>query len=370
MNIFFHITTLDRGGAERAISNIALALKKNGNKITFITTLSSRSSYNNDIKIISLLNDEQIKFHNYLIKFNYVGIVLAYLYRNIISYKKLRYLLKTYKPDLVVSFLCEPNIRTVLASLGLNIKTILSVRNDPKIEYRHYLHEVLAHLLFKKASGIVFQTVDAQNFFDKEIRNKSVIIPNFINEEFINHAIFNGKRKNIVTTGRLVIQKNHKLLIKAFKNISKEFEDNLIIYGDGDYKSELERYIKLLGLEKRVFLPGNVYNVADSIYDAKLFVLTSDYEGMPNSLMEAMALGLPCISTDCPCGGPRFLFNDSSGILVPINNEKQLTNELRRILSDESLRNDLGNKARLRSLDFKESFIVNQWQNHINKIFI
>jgi glycosyltransferase involved in cell wall biosynthesis len=176
--------------------------------------------------------------------------------------------------------------------------------------------------LYKKADGFVFQTEDAAKYFEGIIKCDSKIIPNPINPKFIKEPYKGEREKNIVTVGRLESQKNQKMLIEAFGKIESKYpEYSLLIYGDGSKKEELQDLIKEKGLENKVILKGKIDDVENVIDKAKMFVLSSDYEGMPNALMEAMALGLPCISTDCPCGGPRYLMeNGKSGLLVPVGN--------------------------------------------------
>lgn len=133
-------------------------------------------------------------------------------------------------------------------------------------------------------------------------------------------------RGEIVTCGRLTEQKNHKLLIDAFAEVQKIYPfATLKIYGEGVLREKLQNQIDSLNLNEKVFLMGATNDVAKALQTADLFVLSSDYEGMPNALMEAMAAGVPCISTDCPCGGPRELFGeDASDKLVPCNDSAQL----------------------------------------------
>lgn len=312
MKILFYINAIHHGGAERVICNLATQFSEHGEDCILTTSFRDNWEYpfGEKVRRIALFESQ----------LNY-----GFLRRNISLIRKLRKILKTEKPDVVVSFMAEPNFRTLIAARGLNVKTIVSVRNDPNKEYPNFIYRFLAKHLYKKADGIVFQTEDAQKWFPKSIQKKSKIIFNQVDEVFYN-TIYNGERHDIVTTGRLVAQKNHKMLIRAFAAIADKISDNLIIYGEGDLRGELESLIAELHLENRVFLPGSVKNVADTIKSAKLFVLSSDYEGMPNSLMEAMALGIPCISTDCPCGGPRMLFGDDlKEYLVPLQQKSALS---------------------------------------------
>lgn len=106
--------------------------------------------------------------------------------------------------------------------------------------------------------------------------------------------------KKIVTVGRLTVQKNQKLLIESFSEVLKKYPNIILeIYGDGEKREELKYIIKTLGVSNNVIFKGNILNVHEAIADAGLFVLSSDYEGLSNALMEAMMMGLPCISTTC-----------------------------------------------------------------------
>jgi glycosyltransferase involved in cell wall biosynthesis len=211
----------------------------------------------------------------------------------------------------------------VPACVGLGIKHIISERNDPAHFGGSTITRIVSRLLMRKANGFVFQTKDAQAFYGGEIAKHSVIIPNplFIGDDYPDTQYVGEREETIVTTGRLNKQKNHPLLIRAFKRIAVEFpEYKLIIYGEGPERQNDEALISELGLQERVLLPGTINDVPAKIYKSSLYVLSSDFEGMPNALMEAMALGLPCISTDCPCGGPReLIYKGYIGMLVPVD---------------------------------------------------
>ena len=322
MKILFYINTLGHGGAERVMSNLANEFSKKDYDVTLVTSFPCEWEYplTDRVRRINLVNER----------------VVGFFKRNIVLTRALRKVVKSEKPDVVVSFMAEPNFRTVLATRGLKVKTVLSIRNDPDREYPTGLHRLLAKTLYKKADKVVFQTDDAKKWFPKSIQRKSRIIMNQVDERFFNTS-YNGERKNIVTTGRLTAQKNHRMLIEAFSMVTDKVQDNLIIYGEGELHEELEKYVNELGLSDRVFLPGAVKDVPETIKSAKLFVLSSDYEGMPNSLLEAMALGLPCISTDCPCGGPRQVLGDINGCLVEVGNVDKMSEAIVQMLTNTDL---------------------------------
>lgn len=356
MKIVFYINTLGGGGAERVVATLAKALS-DFNEVIVVNSYPVDKEYN--------LND-RIK-HVYLEKNN---TATNFVSRNIGRVLRLRKLLKNEKPDVLISFMAEPNYRAIVASLGLKNRVIISIRNDPNREYPTAINRLLAKTLFHLANGVVFQTEEAKRWFPKSIQKKSTIIYNQVDEVFYNTK-YNGDRHDIVTTGRLTAQKNHKMLIRAFASIADKITDNLIIYGEGELRSELENLIVELHMENRIFLPGRTENVAETIKSAKLFVLSSDYEGMPNSLMEAMALGIPCISTDCPCGGPKELLEiQESGVLVSVNDEKMLSKNIIYLLKNEAVRAIYSDNALITSNSFSANVISRKWSTYISETII
>lgn len=353
MKILFYINSLCHGGAERVISNLSTQFSEHGYDCVLVTSFSADNEYSigKKVKRISLFPQK--------LSYNF-------LKRNYLLAGGLRKVLKEERPDVLVSLMAEPNFRAIVASFGLKNKVIVSVRNDPNKEYGNLITRLLAKTLFRLADGVVFQTEDAKKWFPKSIQKKSKIIFNQVDEVFYNTK-YEGERHDVVTTGRLVPQKNHKLLIRAFAAIADKVPDNLFIYGEGELRPELEALIAELHMQDRIFLPGGIKNVPDTIKSAKLFVLSSDYEGMPNSLMEAMALGLPCVSTDCPCGGPRMLFGESlSKNLVAVGNESELAQTMLNVLG--TLRKEIEVKPKERAQLFLPTRIYADWAQYIQAL--
>lgn len=356
MRILFCIGNLLKGGAERVAANLCNYLI-NENEITIVTTKGKKSEYELDkkIKVECLESEETNK---------------GFILKNIDRLKVLKKIVKTENPDIIISFLPEPSYRILFLKLfNRKLKIIVSVRNDPKIEYKSTISRITMKVLYPLADGFVFQTKEAQEYFNKKIQKKSVIIPNPIKEEFICEP-YDGERENIiVTVGRLEEQKNHKMLIEAFAKLPEQFNEyKLIIYGEGNLRKSLEEQVKKLNLTNRVFLPGQVDNVKEKIYKASLFVLSSNYEGMPNALMEAMALGVPCIATDCPCGGSRFLIkNENNGYLVEVNNIDQLSQLMKKILEKDQTQ--ISKNANKITIELNPQNINEKWKNYIRKIY-
>lgn len=355
MKILFYINAIHHGGAERVICNLATQFSEHGHECVLITSFRDDWEYsvNENVRRITLF-EHQLK--------------QGFLRRNSSLVKSLRKVLKEEKPDILISFMAEPNYRAIVASAGLKHKVIISIRNDPNREYPNILNRFLAKTLFRLADGIVFQTEDAKKWFPKTIQKKSRIIFNQVDEVFY-HTLYDGLRHDIVTTGRLTAQKNHKMLIRAFAQIADHVTDKLFIYGEGELRGELESLIAELHMQNRIFLPGSTKNVAETIKSAKLFVLSSDYEGMPNSLMEAMALGIPCISTDCPCGGPRELFARSEYcLLVPVNDENKMAGLMLKSISKVDFLSRCSAESKRLSCMFTPAKVFCNWTEYIQQI--
>ena len=355
MKILFCIGNLSKGGAERVVANLCNYLIKE-DEVTIVTTKGKKSEYVLDerIKIDCLENEEPNK--NFILK-------------NIERIKKLQKIVKKEKPDIIISFLPEPSYRILFLKIfNHKLKVIVSVRNDPKVEYKSILSKCVMKILYPLANGFVFQTQEAKEYFNKNIQKKSVIIPNPIKEEFLCEPYTGKREKIIITVGRLEEQKNHKMLIDAFSKLPKEFSEyKLIIYGEGSLRRDLEKKIKDLNLLEKFLLPGQVDNIKDKIYKASLFVLSSNYEGMPNALMEAMALGIPCISTDCPCGGPRFLIKDGyNGYLIPTNDIYSLCKTMQNVLGKDQT--EISKRANKIIVNLNPNKINKDWHEYINKI--
>lgn len=192
MKILFYIPTLSGGGAERVIVNLAEYFAKDGNDTLIINSYSTEDEYRLSDSVRRVFLEDKPSEKSFIRK-NYKYV------------KKLRKILKNEKPDILISFMAEPNFRSVIATRGLEVKTVVSVRNDPEKEYPTFLYRFLAKFLYKKADGIVFQTQDAMDFFPLKIRKKSNIIMNSVDPKF-----FDVQKENeeyAIAVGRLTAQK-------------------------------------------------------------------------------------------------------------------------------------------------------------------
>ena len=353
MKICFCINQLTKGGAERVVINLANYLCHD-NEITIISLLNKKCEYSFDEKIDII----------YLDKNKNLNKITKFLFR----IKKFNSIIKKVNPDVLLSFLPEASFISLFKKQK-SIKYIVSVRNDPIIEYHNVLYKILMKILYPKADGFVFQTKEAKKYFKKSIQEKSEIIYNSVNPKFLVKP-YSGKRSNIiVTVGRLNEQKNQLLLLEAFKNFNESKNYKLYIYGEGPERNKLEKYIIENNLKNSVFLPGTKDDIENYIYDAKCFVLSSNYEGMPNALIEALCLGIPCISTNCPCGGPfEIIENEKYGVLIPVNDVEQLTKSLEKVCLDDKYNKLLSsNQSYFHNL-FNPKKINDEWLSYIKKV--
>lgn len=352
----FYVNSLIKAGAQRVIINLTESLLSKGHQVVIVTTTIYEPEYDlpagakrifPDITKEEMSNSRILNFQR--------------------RFLKLRNVWKTEKPDVIVSFIGKYNFMAILTAWGLHIPVVASVRGEPREEYYNKMQEILAKTLMGKADGLVLQTPDAKAYFPKWIQKKAVILENPLNPEFIDEYDTGERENKIVSVGRIDSNKNQKLIVDAFHRIAEEIPDvKLVLYGDGEGKKVLEDYVQKSPYKERIFLPGAVSDVKNQIRKSKLFVLSSNTEGMPNALMEALALGIPCVSTDCPCGGPRMLMEGKeNGILVPVGDAKAMANAMKTILSDDELWKKYSANAYTITQSQHPDEVNNKWENYL-----
>lgn len=290
MHIYFVCDTMGAGGAERVISTLANQFVDKGHRVS-ICMLSNEADgsfypLNNSINLFKLQNFKaEISFFK--------------------KAKLLRESILKSNPDIVISFLSYVCIYTWWALRKSKIPYIVSERNDP--HRRSRIKQFLLNKSFKKAVGCVFQTEDAYLWYKKIISNRYEIIYNPVTLQFVPHKI-DHRKNQVLYVGRLDEQKNVFMLIDAFEIFLKKHNDFVLkIYGDGPLEQQIHDYITNKKLRTNVELRHNSNKWQELEYDSKVFVLPSKFEGMPNALSEALCLGIPCVSTNCPIGGPKEL---------------------------------------------------------------
>ena len=340
------------GGTERVLTNLASQFSNNGHQCIFVTYRKSETEYPLDSKVQRVVITNNVKRS------------LSFVQKLEVM-QGIRHIVKAEKPEVLVTFGVGMISRSLFATIGLPVKNIISYQCSPFWEFRLVKDRWLMRTLHQRTDGIVFQTEEAKDYLPKRMQAKGKILYNQVDERFYD-TTYNGERRDIVSVGRLKGMKNYKMLINAFARISDEISDNLLIYGTGALYDELQSQIKELHLENRVFLKGLCNDVPNAIKSAKLFVLSSDHEGCPNVLMEAMALGIPCVSTACLGGGPQMLFGaELKDCLVPANNPQAMADKILELLRDDEKRNRVASIGKQKSYSFQPREVFKEWESYV-----
>ncbi len=320
------------GGAERVIAQLANYFVREGILCTIVTMDQAEVFYSlhPEVAVISIGEKSANKLADKGLR-----------------YGQLRRLVKRECPDVVLSMPEEIGVYVLLALLGTGIPVYVSERNNPWVMPDVKATRMLRRLMYPFARGLIFQTEMARSYFPERIRKKGVVIPNPVDGGRIPQPYEGVREKVIVGAGRLEKQKNFRLLISAFALFSRNHpEYKLCIYGEGSLRPELEALTRELDIQDQVLLPGRRSDLLEQMNPGSMFVLSSDYEGMPNVLIEAMCMGMPVISTDCPSGGPRELIqNGENGLLVPVGGEEEMARAME-TLTDPFRAGAMGRQAR------------------------
>lgn len=366
MKITLVISALNAGGAERVITTLANAWAKRVESVSLITFEEPRYQSFYPLDSAVTLCNLSLKVKNRFYCPNFLISLRKLLKRTWF----LRQFFKKHKPDCIIAFLDTVNITTVLATLGLQIPVIVSERVDPSQHPIGSLQNFLRKLTYPLADHIVVQTTQIQNYFPKKLHQRISIIPNPVS------LLSNGsplpnidyEKKKIIAIGRLETQKGFDLLIQAFGIVHDKRPDwELVIWGEGSERSALEALRACLKLETCVHLPGLTSNITQVLLEGSLFVLSSRYEGFPNSLCEAMAVGLPVIAFDCGSGSADIIRHKIDGLLVPAQNIEALTNAMLQLIQNIELRKQYGNRAKEILDRFSLEKILNKWNAIVYK---
>lgn len=361
--LVFLTLSLTKGGAERVICNMCNEHFVKRYRVTIISLMAAEPEYDLNPAIRVLYVDKRPEQYRQ-------NMAVRFLRRR----KGLASLLKKVEREggaigALISFLPEPNFLITSLSPRRGYPVIISVRNDPAKEYASKVRHLLMKKLYQRADGYVFQTREARDYFSfsKHITENGTVIPNPLGKEFLDVSMQAFSQKEIVSVGRLEPQKAPLSLIHAFAGIHAEIpEYRLLFYGEGSLWEEMQEEIKKAGLDEKIVLKGNTDRIREDVGQASLFVLPSVYEGMPNALMEAMALGVPCVATDCPCGGPRSLIKSGeNGILVPVGDERELGKAMALLLKDLPKAARMGRRAQEITKELAPERIYRQWDGLI-----
>ena len=354
MKILFSINSMNCGGAERVVSILAN---------TFV---------DNNIDTAIVVHDWPKSFYRLDERVNYINIRpsksrIQFTHR-IISLRKE---IQKYEPDVVISFIADHNIVSCISNIGLKSKVIVCERNDPRKRPQRKLMRWIRNICYYLADGYVFQTEEERQYFkNKRILNDSIIILNPIDIEKLPDISDWPREKKIAVIGRLTEQKRVENIIYAFSDPDvKDSGFELYILGEGDLSDKLKKISDELNISDKVHFIGRIDNVTEYIKKMQIYIMASDFEGMPNALIEAMSMGLACIATDCPVGGPKALVQSGrNGILIPVANVDALRNELLGLINSPEKCRTLGEAAIEVRRTTSVQTIYKQWVSYIKKV--
>ena len=353
--IVYLINTLKVGGAAKMLKYVANLSLRVFSEISIISIYDDRydgQDLDSRIKVVCLGFNDVNRF-----------------VRQFLMVTKTKDAIHEINPNYVCSFISHVCFIGRLATLGdKNIKYISAERGDPFTE--HAIWKKIIKWTYLKSDYCFFQLDNARDFFGEAVAKKSFVIPNPAILNSIVKPYFGDREKTIVSAGRFSVEKRYCDLIDAFAIVHKKYpEYKLIIYGDGPMRESYKLQIKNLGIESFVSLPGYVDCFAEKIRKDGIFVLSSLFEGIPNALIEAMSVGIPCIATDCTPGGPAFLFNNQSrGLLVPVKNPQAISDAIISYIDHPELAKSKAASAVEIVEQLNKELIYNQWIQSLETI--
>lgn len=345
--------TLEAGGAERIISILSAFFVQKFDQVRIYTWRDAPVFYNLDkqITVVSIPGRSGKK--------SLLG-QMSWFRKHI----------KQLQPFCVLSFLAPFNMLTIVSLFGSHVPVYVAERIDPYYGCPNVFWRYLRDYIYKFSHGVCAQTQRNKDYFKGIVRQKTEVIynPVFLKQNLIGTALKTPKEKKIVSVGRLHPQKNFELLLDAFADVDKVFPGySLVIYGEGEIRERLECKIKQLHLTGKVTLPGNKNNIHSLLLSAEIFVMSSDYEGMSNALIEALCLGLPCISTRVS-GAEELIENEKSGMLVETGDKDGLSHAIVELLKDKGKRERMAQEGIKLADRLKPEVIVEQWLQFIKKV--
>jgi glycosyltransferase involved in cell wall biosynthesis len=370
MKLFFFIHSLSAGGAERVTTTLANYWAEKGWNVTVVSIASADSDFyhlDSRIKRIALeIDSSSANFFEALIN-------------NLQRIRALRAVLRQHQPNAAVAMMTTANVLLPIAGLGLAVPVIGSERVHPPTVALGRIWDTIRRWSYSHLSGLVAQTSQSADWLRANTSAQRIqVIPNPVSYPMQSHepcilpATIReelGCSSLVLAAGRLEQQKGFDCLIKAFSDISNKHTDwGLVILGEGKQRTELEHLVKLLGMGNRVCLPGAVGNVGEWYAAADLFVLTSRFEGFPNTLLEALAYGVPSVAVDCETGPRDIIRNEVDGLLVRQNDHSSLVAALDRIISNDEERANSSKRAIEVRDRFSTERVASLWEQFIKTV--
>jgi GalNAc-alpha-(1->4)-GalNAc-alpha-(1->3)-diNAcBac-PP-undecaprenol alpha-1,4-N-acetyl-D-galactosaminyltransferase len=361
MNLTLVIYSLFAGGAERVMSIMANYWAQKGWTITLLT-------FDDGTTPPFYALDRRVR-HKPLGLAEESTNILQAIWRNVGRVLVLRREIAASCPDAVISFMDRTNVLVLLATLGMQVPVLVSERTNPLMNSPGRSWATLRNFLYPCADAIIVQTEHATTYFHH--LSQVQVIPNPVINCAQNKTLHPLRlpKHSIVAMGQFKAAKRFDMLISAFASLGQHCSRwHLVILGDGELRSELEKLADELGITDQILLPGQVKKPHTVLAQASIFVLSSRFEGFPNALCEAMACGLAVIATDCP-SGPREIIRDGvDGILVPNEDVNALASAMARLMADEDERRRLAARAPEITERFGLEKVMGMWETVLSQV--
>lgn len=340
MKILFLTSSLNAGGAERVATTLCNAWSARGHTVTLVPTFSGGGQpfyeISSAVELVPLAD--------------LVGSTQKGVRSSVRRLFALRRLIASRRPDVMISFLPNVNVATIISSAFMGIPRIVCERSDPSARSQMAPWEVACRLTYRYADMLTVQTsavaAKVRRLYPGVARVG--VIPNPLPDGIASSRVpRDSGRQVLLSMGRLSEEKQVGHLIDAFNSIAPGCPDwDLHIYGDGPLRSTLESQAQQLGWQERIMFKGSTREPWKVMAGADAFVMASRYEGFPNALLEAMAAGLPCVATDCPSGPREITVNGTDALLVPPDNHAALCTALSDLMRNAPLRAMLSERGR------------------------
>lgn len=366
MHIGLAISSLGGGGAERVMSTLANAWTSRGQRVTLMTVLPPEHD-----AYPLLPGIERVSIMSRRMPANKLAAALHILR----CLRRLRRVIQTERPDAIISFIDQMNILTVVAAWGTGVPVIVSERTHPEHYRLRRFWRLLRPWTYRRAAACVVQTEDVRRWACRFLPAAMVhVIPNPVlrpkpdgDGDALPIALPTGRR--LLSMGRLIPSKGFDRLLRAFASLAARRPGwSLVILGEGPERPRLETLAEQLGIAQRTFLVGQIREPSRVLCGGDLFVLNSDYEGFPNALCEAMACGLPAVSTDCPSGPGDIVRDGVDGLLVPVGDADALAGALDRLMGDDAERGRLAARTAEVTERFSLERVMGLWEDLIAQI--
>lgn len=359
-NIVFITASISFGGASKMLCFVAESLASRGHNVSIVNLKSTQNAsdyeriVSDNVTVCTIPSTGTGAFK----RFSHVKFIKNFA--------------KSQNADVIIGFTTFPNLYAKIVGDMLRIPSIMSERGDPSRFASKTLKDRIVRFLINRSSGGVFQTQGAMDFYSARLKKRGIVIPNpiFIDEEVPN-VDFADREKTVVSVGRFDnFQKRYDIMLDAFKLFSQKHPEYVLkLYGIGNDEDIIRRWVAEKGIVEKVKFMGLTHQTMQDICRDGMFLITSDFEGISNSLLEAMAVGLPCISTDHTPGGARLLIKDhKNGLLAPMRDPEKLALAMCEFAENTGLAVSCGENAKGVVNTYDPPKIIDMWETYVSRI--